>query len=255
VQDAVNVYPTINGTTYAFPRAQIGGIRVDAGNGDDLVRLAGDIGIPTTLLGGAGNDTLVGGAGNDSINGGPGDDLLWGGPGNDTLNGGTGNDIMNGGYGGAFYAGSDGADSFIGGGGIDAVDYTYRADSLVLRADGSRGASGAPGEADTIGADISNVFGGAGNDLIVGNSKGNYLAGGAGNDTIFGEAGVDALVGGPGADTLYGQAGYNFIYVAGDGTPDGYNLGPNGGTASADPFDHPIPAVATASSFSTQRIV
>lgn len=56
------------------------GLRVDGGDGDDL------------LVGSKYNDILIGGNGNDTLMGGDGDDLLSGSMGNDTLEGGKGAD-------------------------------------------------------------------------------------------------------------------------------------------------------------------
>jgi hypothetical protein len=71
------------------PRADFDRIVVDGRGGDDMISIDESTGgpftitTPTTLRGGAGNDTLIGG---------PGDDYLVGGAGNDSLAGGTGND-------------------------------------------------------------------------------------------------------------------------------------------------------------------
>ncbi|HVT89050.1 MAG TPA: hypothetical protein VHD56_09380 [Tepidisphaeraceae bacterium] len=74
----------------------INGISVNAGDGNDHVVIAKNVRLPTTLLGGAGDDTLEGGTSSDSLDGGAGDDVLFGGHGaaDDQLDGGTGNDIF-----------------------------------------------------------------------------------------------------------------------------------------------------------------
>jgi hypothetical protein len=104
---------------FSFQRARIASIAVDAGGGDDLVRIDDTNGsftdsIPTTIGGGDGNDriaggkgaeTLLGGAGNDQIDGNGGNDLgvlgagddtfVWDpGDGSDTIEGQNGNDTM-----------------------------------------------------------------------------------------------------------------------------------------------------------------
>ena len=56
---------------------------------------------------------------------------------------------------------------------------------------------------------IENVYGGDGNDTLIGNAADNYLSGGAGADLLDGKAGSDTLAGGAGADL--------FIYIVGDG--------------------------------------
>src|SRR3984893_18153848 len=67
---------------------------------------------------------------------------------------------------------------------------------------------------DTIALDESNgdlpaaqLFGGAGNDTLIGGSGNDMLFGGAGNDTLLGKGGNDLLFGGAGNDTLIGGAG------------------------------------------------
>jgi Ca2+-binding RTX toxin-like protein len=86
----------------------IAGFEVNAGGGDDRVRVAPSVQVPVTMRGGAGDDTLlggsaadrlVGGRGNDRLVGGGGDDQLYGGPGDDTLVGGPGDDLLSGGGG------------------------------------------------------------------------------------------------------------------------------------------------------------
>jgi serpin B len=73
---------TINGRKAAVQRlAEIGGIEIHAGDGNDLVHLrlgAKYADLRTTLRGGAGDDVLIGGATRDKLRGGPGDDRLDG---------------------------------------------------------------------------------------------------------------------------------------------------------------------------------
>ena len=62
--------------------SSVQGIRIEGGAGNDTLRIDesnGVIAIPTTMLGGSGNDTLVGGSGRDWLYGGSGDDSLSGG--------------------------------------------------------------------------------------------------------------------------------------------------------------------------------
>src|SRR5206468_3721933 len=65
------------------------------------------------------------------------------------------------------------------------------------------------------------IYGGPGNDLIIGSQTGDQLAGGSGDDTIMGQRGEDII---------YGDSGFNvdlitrLLTVAVDGTgPAGYN--------------------------------
>jgi Ca2+-binding RTX toxin-like protein len=99
-------------------------------------------------------------------------------------------------------------------------------------AGGSTANDGEAGELDSINADIENVIGGSGNDVIdahlsvlaphmlqgmagddtlTGSAKADTLYGGLGNDTLKGGAGADTLNGGDGNDTLQGGAGDDTI--------------------------------------------
>jgi Ca2+-binding RTX toxin-like protein len=151
--------------------------------------------------------TLAGGGGNDLIkmegSGAPGGfvpNVFQGGPGNDTL------------------VGTSATDDFSGGGGTDTVDYTARSDNLNLSLD-NHANDGASGEGDNIRADVENILGGSGNDLIIGNPFANSLKGNAGNDTLWGGDGNDTLSGGSGHDQLFGQGGNDTLFAK-DGEKD-----------------------------------
>ncbi|MBR0850307.1 S8 family serine peptidase [Bradyrhizobium diazoefficiens] len=70
------------------------------------------------------------------------------------------------------------------------------------------------GRAVVIGADtvIENVYGGDGNDIIVGNDADNRLYGGHGHNALYGGAGNDTLDGGPDGSVLVGGIG-NDTYI------------------------------------------
>jgi Ca2+-binding RTX toxin-like protein len=53
----------------------------------------------------------------------------------------------------------------------------------------------AHGEADVIDVDVENLYGGTGNDTLVGNALDNDIEGGDGDDILAGGAGNDTLVG------------------------------------------------------------
>jgi hypothetical protein len=93
------------------------------------------------------------------IHGGAGDDNLYGGPADDTIDGGAGQDVIGGGL---------GADQLSGGSGKDLVTYADRIApnrAAQPRNDGVRvvlgapGASGEPGEGDTIATDVEQLQG------------------------------------------------------------------------------------------------
>ena len=56
------------------------------------------------------------------------------------------------------------------------------------------------------------MFGGAGNDTLVGGSGGDLLFGQSGNDTLLGKGGNDFLFGGSGNDTLTGGDGDDQVF-------------------------------------------
>ena len=103
------------------------------GNGDDVVRVDDTNGaftdsIPTTIAGGAGDNSLIGGAGAETFQGGSGNDIVDGGRGNDTAYLGDGNDVFSWdpGEGSDVIDGQDGSDRmlFNGGAGADTVTMT-----------------------------------------------------------------------------------------------------------------------------------
>jgi RTX calcium-binding nonapeptide repeat (4 copies)/Calpain family cysteine protease len=132
---------SVAGTGVSVSAGRVGQVVVNAGAGDDVIRLDSEttrgqaaLGVPCVVYGGAGNDTIVGtpgadrldgGSGNDTITGGAGDDVLIGGYGNDTLNGGAGNDWMSGDAGDDLLIGGSGRDVMTGGDGYDRYQDDY----------------------------------------------------------------------------------------------------------------------------------
>ena len=118
---------------FAFARSDVRAIKVNMGNGDDAVRVDDTNGaftdsIPTTIAGGAGDDSLIGGAGAETFYGGDGNDTVDGGRGNDTAYLGDGNDVFSWdpGEGSDVIDGQGGSDRmlFNGGAGADTVTMT-----------------------------------------------------------------------------------------------------------------------------------
>jgi hypothetical protein len=102
IRDRISVY----GVRGSFAASEIQHIVVDARGGNDMVNLDSGavrgqqaIKIPSTIIGGTGNDLLRGGAGNDILFGNLGMDRLYGGQGQDYLDGGDDNvrDVLHGG--------------------------------------------------------------------------------------------------------------------------------------------------------------
>lgn len=177
------------------------------------------------LLGGGGNDTLIGLGGDDSllgdqlafgiVTGGGADDTLSGGVGDDSLDGGIGADVLNG-----------GPDS-------DLADYSERLNPVTVELDGLAN-DGEAGESDRVGTDVEDVFGGFGDDALIGDGQANLLYGAEGDDLLDGALGADTLVGGPGGDdTADYSARTSSVRVALDGTATSGQTGEND-TITAD---------------------
>jgi hypothetical protein len=123
---------------FSVERAGIAKITVNAGDGDDLVRIdesngAVDIGIPTTIKGGDGDDTLAGGSGNETLRGGDGDDSIDGNRGADVGLMGDGDDTF-------VWDQGDGSDTVEGQAGQDTMLFNgfAAAEQFELSANGSR---------------------------------------------------------------------------------------------------------------------
>jgi Ca2+-binding RTX toxin-like protein len=182
---------------------------------DDL--LIGDAG-DNELRGRSGSDVLIGGAGNDRLEGEAsydeisGDDSLFGGEGDDALRGGGGNDILIGGAGDDGFNGGEGADIIDGGDGNDLISYGYgRVDDPAVYVNIATNESyGGEAEGDII-RNIENVYGGSGDDVLIGEEGRNVLYGGQGDDLLQGSGGHDLLIGGSGADIIEGGDGNDYL--------------------------------------------
>jgi Ca2+-binding RTX toxin-like protein len=230
----------------ACPRAGVGAIVVETGDGDDNVS-SGAVGLPLTIAGGdgsdqlqgsAGADRLDGGAGNDGLDaaegadelvGGPGDDDLSAGPGDDTVDGGdgvdvsdgdlgndrivggAGDDVADGGEGNDVLEGGDGADSLAGSAGDDAFAGGAGADRIT----GDEGADTLAGDADADDLDAGPgddvVTGGDGNDVLRNPDGADWADGGPGDDRLDGGSGPESLSGGDGNDVVDGAGGNDTV--------------------------------------------
>mgnify|MGYP002535732473 CR=1 FL=1 len=122
-----------------------------------------------------GDDTIIGSRADDIFFGQEGDDTIFGGAGDDGLYGGTGDDLL---------VGDDkpedlAADTVTG---IKALGTDAALDAFIDSVENP----------DADGND--QLFGGAGDDILIGGSGNDYLDGGAGEDAIFGGAGNDIIV-------------------------------------------------------------
>jgi Ca2+-binding RTX toxin-like protein len=127
---------------FNFDRAGIARIAVNAGAGDDLVRIdqingAFTDSIPTTIDGGPGNDNLAGGSGVERLVGGDGNDSIDGNGGNDEALMGAGDDTF-------VWDPGDGSDTIEGQSGTDTMRFNGAgigaagAEQVDLSANGSR---------------------------------------------------------------------------------------------------------------------
>jgi Ca2+-binding RTX toxin-like protein len=158
------------------------------------------------LTGTAGANTIIGCAGNDQLSGLGGDDRLTG----DGIECGGGSPV--------------GADRIDGGAGFDSVFYDDRVTAVMVTLDSS-GPDGQAGERDSV-VEVEFVYGGFGDDVIVGNDNANRLSGGSGNDIMLGGDGADVLIGGDGDDSLFGN--YGADRLMGDAGSDLCDVGPEG---------------------------
>ena len=124
---------------FSFDRTRVATIAVDAGAGDDLVRIDESNGvftdsIPTTLDGGDGDDTIAGGKGVETLRGGDGNDSIDGNGGNDAAFLGAGDDsfVWDPGDGSDTVEGQDGTDTMVfnGAGGAEQVDLSANGNRL-----------------------------------------------------------------------------------------------------------------------------
>jgi len=198
------------------------------------------------IEGKSGNDIIYGGSGDDRILGGDGNDIISGGKGNDYIDGGSGDDVI---YASTGLNSIElEGQTLIGGDGFDTLSFDNINNGVLLDfvfgigtfdevdALGNLGEDGIGEviyfvlEGETyhsfekiIGSKVNDfivnlspwdhfmeIFGGQGNDNLVGSYGDEILSGGLGNDIISGGYGVDTLTGGEGFD--------KFIIL--DDTPD-----------------------------------
>jgi hypothetical protein len=124
-----------DGTTdFSFNRSTFSAIDIEAGGGNDDVRILTQVDLGNvTINGGAGDDTIVGGGEADVIYGGPGSDIVDGGRGNDTVDLGGGADRF-------LWDPGEGSDAVEGGAGNDVLEFhgSNAAEKIDVSANGSR---------------------------------------------------------------------------------------------------------------------
>jgi Ca2+-binding RTX toxin-like protein len=171
------------------PLSDINKVIVNAGDGDDVIRNLTSL--PSTLNGGAGNDTLYSG---------PGDDVLSGGDGDDTY---------------VFSGTGLGSDTVIeaDNAGTDTLNFSGLGPLLLLRKQsygvsvdlaftGKQAVSSDLSLTLSSATGIENVIGSSRwANTLRGNARDNSLAGGRASDILEGRGGDDVLTGGAGNDT------------------------------------------------------
>ncbi|MBD2412417.1 DUF4347 domain-containing protein [Nostoc calcicola FACHB-3891] len=181
-------------------------------------RLYGETG-KDTIYGGTSNDSLYGGTGNDILDGGDGNDYLYGQDDSDRLIGNAGNDYLYGGGGNDFIDGGAGTDSLNESGDVNFTltnsqlsglgnDTLLSIEKVILT--GGITDNILDASAFTLGS--VSLYGGAGNDNLLGSSKNDYLYGQDDSDRLYGNAGNDYLYGGNSDDTLDGGVGNDSLY-------------------------------------------
>jgi Ca2+-binding RTX toxin-like protein len=203
------------------------------GNNNDFINDSTAI-YKVSLEGSDGNDTLLSGSAADNIYGNAGNDFLDGGGGNDyitdreganTINGGSGNDTITSGGLGSKIDGGTGTDLLL----IDysSVNYSVIIDSnnsvstTTLSIQNIESSLFHGGNAnDYVDAsainDFNGLYGGAGNDTLIGGNSYDRIYGNAGNDLLFGSGGGDLIDDSEGFNTINGGEGNDTI-IAGIG--------------------------------------
>lgn len=220
------------------PRAGITKVRVNAGDGDDLVYASSIFGtftyLPLELFGEGGRDDLRGADLDDLLDGGPGNDTqLLGDLGNDTINGGDGDDIRLTGDTGLSNqeAGTYGADTINGGAGVDTLveernidrKHFFSLDGVANDGvDRDDNAANGAEEGDNVMPDVENVTTGFDDDTIIGSAANNKLSAGTlGNDVLVGGDGDDDLFTGVSGEQDSADGGNGNDKVQGNGTLKG----------------------------------
>ncbi|HEY1518504.1 MAG TPA: calcium-binding protein [Solirubrobacteraceae bacterium] len=119
---------------FVFARSTFSAINVQAGGGNDEVRVGPGSQLSNlTIDGGAGDDTLIGGDGDDTLIGGSGNDFVDGGRGSDTALLGAGKDTF-------VWNPGEGSDTVEGQGGNDTLDFngSNAPENIDVSANGSR---------------------------------------------------------------------------------------------------------------------
>ncbi|NKD87288.1 hypothetical protein HEQ72_03030, partial [Haematospirillum sp. 15-248] len=192
---------------------------IDGGAGQDTVDYSYSTkGVDVTLAGSAWANVSVGGQVEDrirnieNVTGSGMNDRIFGDEGNNVLRGQAGNDWFKAGL---------GHDTLDGGLGVDIADYADRSESIVVTLDGANPARVFfNGVAQDTLINIECMWGGSGNDRLVGDYNDNSLYGGRGADILGGGGGADTflyfLISDSGVDEASRDTIMDFSSQAGD---------------------------------------
>lgn len=142
-------------TDQSFDLTGIDAIALDAGGGDDTVRIDDANGAftalrPTVIHGGNGNDTLLGGSGAETFIGGNGDDVIDGNGGADTAFLGKGDDTF-------VWDPGDGSDIVEGGTGTDTMVFNGSGGNEIMAASSNFGRVSFTRNLGTIAMDLNGI--------------------------------------------------------------------------------------------------
>jgi hypothetical protein len=211
---------------FSFDLNTFDAIDVEAGNGNDTIRIDQANGIITTtkatrLDGQNGDDTLIGGSGNEVLVGGRGDDVIDGNAGADTAFLGQGDDTL-------VWDPGDGSDVIEGGAGSDTMVFNGAGGNEIMAATASgdrvsftRNLGGIVMDLHGVEAIDVNALGGT-DSVTVNNVSGTDLqrvdvdlAAALGGSTSVGQADTVTVVGTKGDDSIAAVANWNAVDVSG----------------------------------------
>jgi hypothetical protein len=207
----------------AVPDATQIAVRIDLGDGNDVLTGVTLLGADVEIDAGPGDDHVE--ARVADVQGGEGADLIEA---SGTIDGGPGDDVLRGGFASDQLAGGPGRDTIDGGPGSDTVSWADETRPVTIDLE-TPGPAGPAQEPDEV-RNVESVTGGAGDDRLLGDDGFNSLVGGPGDDVLDGRGGGDWLDGGRGADTLIGGAGRDRLIATdlGNDSADLLDGGPDG---------------------------
>ncbi|MEM1225563.1 MAG: calcium-binding protein [Planctomycetota bacterium] len=214
-RDRQTLRVSVDGRLADFRNDRVELIEVNAGSGNDQVRLSRNVLQASRLNGQAGNDRLQGGSGPNLMQGGAGDDLITGGARADILFGGMGRDRIRGGRGDDYLIGGSDHDALSGGRGNDWVF----GDATDSYPDGAVDPVAYALEFANSNRGRDQIVGGPGNDVLLGGNGDDVIQGQQGNDILVGGTGSDRLSGGDGDDAILGDQRFADESDASDGPP------------------------------------